>query len=103
MRLIAANHPFVDGNKRTALASTVYLYFWNGYELEYQEELEAMLVLISIRENFIDPEIAIEHLEGISGEFGIEHILNSFESLDLLTELPENVENGSEREDSWSP
>lgn len=24
MRLIAANHPFVDGNKRTALASTVY-------------------------------------------------------------------------------
>lgn len=103
MRLIAANHPFVDGNKRTALASTVYFYFWNGYELEYQEELEAMLILISIREDFIDPEIAIAYLENIAEEFEITHILNLFESLDLLTEVAENMGNESGREDSWSP
>nr|WP_303648833.1 Fic family protein [Haloarchaeobius litoreus] len=30
MRLIAANHPFVDGNKRTALMSTRIFYALNG-------------------------------------------------------------------------
>lgn len=62
MRLLAANHPFVDGNKRTALASTVMFYAWNGYALEYQEELEAMLILISIREDIIDAGVAVEYL-----------------------------------------
>ncbi|USZ67045.1 type II toxin-antitoxin system death-on-curing family toxin [Halorussus salilacus] len=103
MRLIAANHPFVDGNKRTALATTVYFYFWNGYELEYQAELEAMLILISIREDFINPETAVEYLEGIAEEFEIGHVLNLFEGLDLLTEVAENMGNESEEEDGRSP
>lgn len=103
MRLIAANHPFVDGNKRTALASTVYFYFWNGYELAYQEELEAMLILISIREDFIDSEVAIAYLESIAEEFSIEHALNFLEGFDLLTEVAENMQDGFGREDRWSP
>ena len=38
---IAINHPFLDGNKRTALASSLTFLFTNGYEIEesYDEEL----------------------------------------------------------------
>jgi|WetSurMetagenome_2_1015567.scaffolds.fasta_scaffold226386_1 death on curing protein len=38
---IAINHPFVDGNKRTALASSLTFLFMNGYEIDelYDEEL----------------------------------------------------------------
>jgi len=31
LRLLVANHPFVDANKRTALNTTVVFYFLNGY------------------------------------------------------------------------
>ena len=38
---IAKNHPFLDGNKRTALASSLTFLFMNGYEIDefYDEEL----------------------------------------------------------------
>jgi death on curing protein len=38
---IALNHPFFDGNKRTALASSLTFLFMNGYEIDemYNEEL----------------------------------------------------------------
>jgi death-on-curing protein len=38
---IAQNHPFLDGNKRTALASSLTFLFINGYEIDesYDEEL----------------------------------------------------------------
>ena len=38
---IALNHPFLDGNKRTALASALTFLFMNGYEIDeiYEEEL----------------------------------------------------------------
>ncbi|QGA83478.1 type II toxin-antitoxin system death-on-curing family toxin [Halomicrobium sp. LC1Hm] len=92
MRLIAANHPFVDGNKRTALASTMYFYFWNGYDLSYQEELESMLVLISIREDFIDPDVAVEYLDSIAEEFTAgEYLKLVTETFDLLLDVSENM------------
>ena len=97
MRLIAANHPFVDGNKRTALASTVYFYFWNGYDLEYQEELESMLILISIREDFIDPEVAVEYLADITEELDFDDIIEELiGDLEFLEEMAENIEQGFE-------
>jgi death-on-curing protein len=38
---IAINHPFLDGNKRTALASSLTFLFMNGYAIDelYDEEL----------------------------------------------------------------
>jgi death-on-curing protein len=38
---IAINHPFLDGNKRSALASSLTFLFMNGYEIDelYDEEL----------------------------------------------------------------
>ena len=37
---IAFNHPFIDGNKRTALAAALTFLFINGFEIEEQYDLE---------------------------------------------------------------
>jgi death-on-curing protein len=47
---IALNHPFIDGNKRTALASSLTFLFMNGFEVNesYEEELaDKILALIT--------------------------------------------------------
>jgi death-on-curing protein len=45
---IAKNHPFNDGNKRTALLSTRAFLYLNGYELEpTQEDEVATLVAVA--------------------------------------------------------
>lgn len=54
MRLIASNHWFVDGNKRTALNVTELFYLINGYELTYGDDLRSVLKLFSVREDLID-------------------------------------------------
>lgn len=43
MRLVVADHPYVDGNKRAALAATAYLYDLNGYLLEVGDEIRVHL------------------------------------------------------------
>lgn len=48
MESIIRRHPFVDGNKRTATASAVYLLSTFGYELKAeQKELEDFAVNIA--------------------------------------------------------
>jgi death-on-curing protein len=44
---LAKNHPFVDGNKRTALLATRAFLFLNGYALEpaEQDEVAAMIAI----------------------------------------------------------
>ena len=39
------NHSFVDGNKRTALVSTVAFYALNEYSLDYGNEIRSLLTL----------------------------------------------------------
>lgn len=43
---IAKNHPFVDGNKRTALAAADTFLFFNGLELEAEDEDLIQFVLM---------------------------------------------------------
>lgn len=43
LRLLAANHPFVDGNKRTALMSVRIFYALNGFKFEYDKEIKEIL------------------------------------------------------------
>jgi death-on-curing family protein len=64
MRLIASNHWFVDGNKRTALNTTNLFYLLNGYDLEYGEDLRSMLKLLAVREQYVE-----EHGEEPPEEF----------------------------------
>lgn len=56
LRNIASNHPFVDGNKRTAIAATVSFYFANGYELDYGEDLKALVKVLAVRDPLVDKE-----------------------------------------------
>lgn len=63
MRLLVANHPFVDGNKRTALASTVTFYALNGYDLDYDRELKALLKELATDEASVDQPDAVDYLE----------------------------------------
>lgn len=62
MRLLASNHWFVDGNKRTALNTTELFYLINGYELDYGEDVRSMLKLFSVRESLIDRDVGSEYL-----------------------------------------
>jgi death-on-curing protein len=43
LRLLVANHPFVDANKRTALNTTAVFYLLNGYRFEYDGEIRSVL------------------------------------------------------------
>lgn len=62
LRLLVSNHPFVDGNKRTALQSVVFFYGMNGYALRYGEDLESLVRLLALDERLVRPEPAVEYL-----------------------------------------
>ena len=58
MRLLVADHPFVDGNKRTALRAVVVFYMLNGYIFEYGDEIRALLHRFATDEAEVDIETA---------------------------------------------
>ena len=60
---MTANHPFVDGNKRTALVSTVAFYAVNGYSLEYGNEIRSLLKRLATDESSVPIEEIVEYLE----------------------------------------
>lgn len=75
MRLLASNHWFVDGNKRTALNTTNLFYLFNGYDLDYGEDLRAMLKLLAVREDLIDREVGTRYLADQADELDLATLL----------------------------
>jgi death-on-curing protein len=63
LRLLVANHPFVDGNKRTALASAVVFYGLNGYAFDYDHEMRAILKQLGTDEAEVDPSTVLQYLQ----------------------------------------
>lgn len=63
LRLLVANHPFVDGNKRTALASVVTFYALNGYELRYDESFKEFLTGFATDERSVDVTEVRDYLD----------------------------------------
>lgn len=59
MRLLVADHPFVDGNKRTALRTVVVFYMLNGYRFEYGDEIRTLLHRFATDEAAVDIETAV--------------------------------------------
>ena len=60
MRLLASEHPYVDGNKRTALAATVTFYNINGYEFEYGDgEIRRILRQFATDESDADMDAVV--------------------------------------------
>lgn len=62
LRLLVANHPFVDGNKRTALATTVAVYGLHGRALDYDRDLKATLKELAIDERAVDRDEVTAYL-----------------------------------------
>ena len=60
---LTIRHPFVDGNKRTALASALTFLYLNGYEVEESYDLElADLILDFLSKNITKEDLA-KHLK----------------------------------------
>ena len=59
MRLLVAEHPFVDGNKRTALRTVVVFYMVNGYTFEYGDEIRSLLHRFATDEAAVDTDTAV--------------------------------------------
>lgn len=55
---ITRNHPFVDGNKRTALLATRAFLFLNGYALEPEEDDEVVTMLAVAEGSLNEPALA---------------------------------------------
>lgn len=70
MRMLAANHYFVDGNKRTALNTVTTFYFLNGKYLNYGEEVKAVLKLLAVMESMVDGEKVKKHFEDVTISIG---------------------------------
>ncbi len=64
MRLLVAEHPFVDGNKRTALRTVVVFYVMNGYTFDYGDEIRALLHRFATDEAAIDIDTAVIYFRG---------------------------------------
>jgi death on curing protein len=55
---LAKNHPFIDGNKRTALLATRAFLFLNGYALEPTEEDEVLTMVAVADSSLSEPQLA---------------------------------------------
>lgn len=51
---LARNHPFVDGNKRTAWAATTVFYLINGYETQPPDQGEGVGLVVDTAEGQLD-------------------------------------------------
>jgi death-on-curing protein len=71
LRLLVANHPFVDANKRTALNTTVVFYFLNGYRFKYDDEIRTILKQFGTDEEAVDTEDTITYLRSHTEELDL--------------------------------
>ena len=65
MRLLVSDHPFVDGNKRTALNATETFYAMNGYYFDYNDEIKDILKDFAGDED-VDVEYVVERCEELA-------------------------------------
>ena len=65
LRLLGANHPFVDGNKRTALNPTSVFYLLNGRRFEYDDEIRVILKRPGTDETTVDEDHVLDYSERI--------------------------------------
>lgn len=65
---LTMRHPFVDGNKRTALASALTFLFLNGYEVKESYDLELADVVLDFITKEKSKEEVIEHLKSAASK-----------------------------------
>ena len=62
LRLIVVNHPFVDGNKRTALMSVRVFYALNGLEFAYDRQVKEILKTLATDETAVEDGVVLSYL-----------------------------------------
>ena len=75
LRLLVANHPFVDGNKRTALNATTVFYLLNGYRFEYDDEIRGILKQFGTDERTVDEDNVLEYLRTHTTEVDLNEVV----------------------------
>lgn len=75
LRLLVANHPFVDGNKRTALNTVVVFYLLNGYRFDYDDEVREILAKLGTDENAVDENDVLEYLRTHTAEVDLNEVI----------------------------
>ena len=90
-RLLAANHAFADGNKRTALNTTWTFYAMNDRYFDYGEEIKAILKMFAVMERMVDLEEAEMYFSEIAVPFSDPRVpmdlLSLTEIVDVIHEL----------------
>ena len=62
-RLLVANHPFVDGNKRTGLRALVLTFELGGGTLRYGADAESLVRLLATDERMVDIAHVADYLD----------------------------------------
>ncbi|MGA3052182.1 MAG: type II toxin-antitoxin system death-on-curing family toxin [Chitinispirillaceae bacterium] len=65
---IALNHPFLDGNKRTALATSLTFLFINGFEIDEHYDVELAEKTLDLVARKITKSDLAQHLKSRSKE-----------------------------------
>ncbi len=78
LRLLVANHPFVDGNKRTALNTVVVFYLLNGHRFDYDDEIRGILKRFGTDESDVDETRVLEYLRTNTTEIDLAAELSEF-------------------------
>lgn len=63
MHLLVADHPYVDGNKRTALTAAVTLYARNGYYFDADDQVRKYLRQFATDAETVDMERVVAYLK----------------------------------------
>lgn len=94
LRLLAANHPFVDANKRTALDVTATFYLFNGYEFDYDHGIRDVLAAFATDEPSVDSDSVRAYLRAHTRPVNLDAIVDPWRE--------ELVEHGLHRlDDLW--
>ncbi|WP_340101693.1 type II toxin-antitoxin system death-on-curing family toxin [Salinibaculum salinum] len=75
LRLLVANHPFVDGNKRTALNTTTVFYLLNGRRFEYDNEIREILAEFGTDEKAVDEDDVLDYLRAHTTEVDLNEVV----------------------------
>jgi death-on-curing protein len=75
LRLLVANHPFVDGNKRTALNTVSVFYLLNGYRFAYDDEIRTILKRFGTDEAIVEEKRVLEYLRTHTHEVDLNKVV----------------------------
>jgi len=78
LRLLVANHPFIDANKRTALNTVVVFYRLNGYAFNFDDGILDILRQFGIDESNVDREHVMTYLRERTEQLDIDQELRQY-------------------------